>query len=147
MDKILLRHQSETRQAAPLLSGDTDRALFVRDAVSPALVREELHFAATHRSQFMWPWEEEPKSIATGILDDETYDWLALVEGMLMTGGVPLVVSEDTLTQANQLARQNTEIPADPTGTSGLAGVLELRQQEILPADETAAVLFTGVER
>jgi len=147
MDKILLRHQSETGQAAPLLSDDSERALFVRDRVSPAMVHEELHFAATHRSQFMWPWEEEPKSIATGILDDETYDWLALAEGMLMTGGVPLVVSEDTLTQANQLARQNTEIPADPTGTSGLAGVLELRQQEILLADETAAVLFTGVER
>ena len=57
------------------------------------------------------------------------------------------IVSEDMLAEANRLAHQNTEIPADPTGTSGLAGVLELRQQEILSADETAAVLFTGVER
>ena len=147
MDKILLRHQRETGQGAPLLSGDAERAAFTRDDVSPAMVRDELRQAARHRSEFMWPWEEEPKSIATGILDDETYDWLALVEGMLMTGGVPLVVSEDTLAEANQLARQNTEIPADPTGTSGLAGVLELRNQEILSADETAAVLFTGIER
>ena len=147
MDKLLMRHQRETGQGAPLLSGDADRAIFVRDDVSPALVREELYSAVSHRSEFMWPWEEEPKSIATGILDDETYDWLALVEGMLMTGGVPLVVSEIKLAEANQLARQNTDIPADTTGTSGLAGVLELRKQEILAADETAAVLFTGIER
>ncbi len=147
MDKILLRHQGETGQGAPLLSGDAERALFVRDNVSPAMVRDELRHAAGHRSEFMWPWEEAPCSIATGILDDETYDWLALVEGMLMTGGVPLVVSEETLAEAHRLAREQTDIPADPTGTSGLAGVLELRQQEILPADETAAVLFTGIER
>jgi len=147
MDKILLRHQRETGQGAPLLSGDAERALFVRDNVSPTMVRDELRHAARHRSDFMWAWEEEPKSLATGILDDETYDWLALVEGMLMTGGVPLVVSEETLAEAHRLARENTDIPADPTGTSGLAGVLELRQQEILSADETAAVLFTGIER
>lgn len=147
MDKILLRHQKETGQGAPLLSGDAERALFARDEVSPALVRDELQNAARDRADFMWPWEEEPRSIATGILDDETYDWFALVEGMLVTGGLPFVVSEETLIEANHLARQQTEIAADPTGTAGLAGVLELRDQEILQADETMAVLFTGIER
>ena len=147
MDKILLRHQRETGQAAPLLAGDLDRAQFVRDEVSPLLLRDELHSAATHRSESMWAWEDEPRSIATGILDDETYDWFSLVEGMLMTGGIPLVVSEDTLAEAHHLAREHTEIPADPTGTAGLAGLVELHQQEMLPGDEVAAVLFTGIER
>src|SRR5262249_4510427 len=44
---------------------------------------EALEYARGHRSEFMWPWEEEPKSIATGILDDETYDWYAVVRGMI----------------------------------------------------------------
>ena len=48
-----------------------------------------------HRSEFMWPWETEPHSVAHGILDDETYDWLAVVEGMLATGGTPVVVDEE----------------------------------------------------
>ena len=74
----------------------------MRDRVSPALIQDELHYAATHRSEFMWPWEEEPISIATGILDDETYDWLAVVEGMLLTGGVPLVVDEQTLGESTR---------------------------------------------
>src|SRR5439155_2979516 len=52
---------------------------------SPA-VQEELRYAATHRPAFMWPREEEPKSIAHGILDDETYDWLAVLRGLLETG-------------------------------------------------------------
>lgn len=147
VDRILIRHQRDTGQSAPYLGTDIDRARFVRDRVSPALVREELHYAAVHRSDFMWPWEEEPKSIATGILDDETYDWFVLVEGMLTTGGAPLIVSEEILAEANSLARDHTGIPADPTGTAGFAGLLHLQRQEPLAAGETSAVLFTGVER
>jgi hypothetical protein len=34
----------------------------------------------------MWPWNEEPRSIAHGIRDDETYDWFTIVTGMLASG-------------------------------------------------------------
>ena len=74
----------------------------------------------------MWPWEEEPRSIAHGILDDETYDWVAVVRGMLETGGSPVVVDEPTLEEANALARETTGIDVDHTGSSGLAGLLHL---------------------
>ena len=77
----------------------------------------------------MWPWEEEPRSIAHGILDDETYDWLAVVRGMLETGGSPVVVDEPTLEEANELAREATGIDVDHTGSSGLAGLLHLARQ------------------
>ncbi len=36
---------------------------------------------------------------------------------------------------------------ADPTGTSGLAGLIDLQRRELLPSDQTVAVLVTGVER
>ena len=108
---------------------------------------EALRYAARHRQQFMWPWETEPHSIAHGILDDETYDWLAVVEGMLATGGVPLVVGEPTLAEANALARTETAIDVDPTGSSGLAGLVALRATGRVGADERVAVLFTGVTR
>ncbi len=147
MERILVRHQRETRETPPHLGDDPERAEYVRDQVSASLVRDELHYAATHRSEFMWPWEDEPNSIATGILDDETYDWLAVVEGMLLTGGAPLVVSEDTLAAAHGLAREHTSVAADPTGTSGLAGLLELQPFGAIQPGETLGVLFTGVER
>jgi threonine synthase len=108
---------------------------------------QTLRFAAHHRSAFMWPWEDEPRSIAHGILDDETYDWLAVVEGMLATGGRPLVVDEGTLVRANELARETTGIDVDHTGTAGLAGVLALREAGEIADDERIGVLFTGVVR
>ena len=106
-----------------------------------------LRFASHHRSAFMWPWEEEPHSLAHGILDDETYDWLAVVEGMLATGGDALVVDEEALEAANALARETTGIDVDHTGSSGLAGLLALRTTGDVGDDERVAVLFTGVVR
>ena len=147
MERLLVRHQRETREMTPHLGDDVERAEFVRDRVSSDLVRDELHYAATHRSEFMWPWEEEPTSIATGILDDETYDWLAVTEGMLLTGGIPLVVDEDTLEQAHLLAREHTCVAAEPTGTAGLAGLLELQRRHGLQPGDNLGILFSGVER
>jgi threonine synthase len=69
------------------------------------------------------------------------------VEGMLLTGGRPLVVSEDTLVEANQLAVAATGIPVDPTGSSGLAGLIELRRTGEIGDHDRAAVLFTGIQR
>jgi threonine synthase len=94
----------------------------------------------------MWPWESEPKSIATGILDDETYDWLAVVGGMLRSGGRPTVVSEDLLAEAH---RRGTDAGfcVDATGTAGLAGLLALRSEGVVGPDEKVAVLFTGTAR
>lgn len=113
-----------------------------RDVVAAAL-----RYAASHRSEFMWPWETEPKSIATGILDDETYDWLAVVEAMLATGGWPLVVDEPTLLTANALATETTGIAADETGTAGLAGLLALLAAGVDVGTERVAVLLTGARR
>ena len=106
-----------------------------------------LEYAAQHRSEFMWPWEREPVSIAHGILDDETYDWFAVVRGMLETGGRPLVVDEATLQRANTLAKARTGIVVDPTGSAGLAGLLALRESGAVAGDERVAVLFTGAVR
>ncbi len=110
-------------------------------------VEAALAYAAAHRAEFMWPWETEPKSVAHGILDDETYDWLAIVRGMLESGGYPLVVSEERLLEANALGRAETTIDVDPTGSSGLAGLLELSGKGELGATESVCVLFTGVRR
>jgi threonine synthase len=111
-----------------------------------AEIREALHEAATHRSAFMWPWEGEPHSIATGILDDETYDWRAVVEGMLVTGGRPLVVTEERLARAHELGHA-AGYPVDPTGSSGLAGLLDLVAGGDVGPDDRVGVLFTGVDR
>ena len=94
----------------------------------------------------MWPWEE-PASLATGILDDIAYDWQPLVATMLEDGSRPVVATEADVVEGHRLVRNYTDVPADPTGTAGLAGLLAARREGTLGADEPAVVLLTGVER
>lgn len=113
----------------------------------PESIVEAMAWARTHRSEVMWPWDEEPRSVADGILDDETYDWAAVVGGMLATDAVPVLVSEDRLREANELARNATGIEVSHTGSAGLAGLLELAGRGELRPEENVGVLFTGIER
>jgi len=139
-------HTVQTTSAHPLERAYHRVRGELGDDASAAGIERVMAAAARHRSAYMWPWESEPASIATGILDDETYDWRAVVTAMLRTGGRPLVVCEDRLAEANRLASQ-TGSAADPTGTSGLAGLLDLRAHGVVGPDERVAVLFTGVRR
>jgi len=139
-------HTAQTSSAHPLERAYRKVAALLPAAPGGADIERALRTAATHRSAYMWPWETEPRSIATGILDDETYDWRAVVGGMLATGGRPLVVSEDRLAEAHRLG-QGAGFPVDPTGSSGLAGLLDLLAEGIVGPDDRAGVLFTGVQR
>jgi threonine synthase len=146
-ERIALRMERESGRRPATGGSAFAMANWIRRDVPDPTLRAELHAAATRRSAFMRPWESEPRSIARGILDDETYDWLAVVEGMLETGGVPLVVSESMLAEAHALAVDATGIPVDPTGSAGLAGCLELARRSAFAADESVAVVFTGGRR
>src|SRR5580765_8792936 len=147
-------HPVQTRRGAPLAraharvserilgvlgttaAGEAERAAILREAWPSAAVREALEHAARHRSQYMWPWEETPRSIAAGILDDETYDWRAVVSGTIESGGWPVVVSEDDLRAAHELARNAAGVCASHTGAAGLAGLLALRRSGAVASGE-----------
>jgi len=140
-------HTVQTESASPLA-----RALeLIKGSLpaepTPGEVDGAVRYAVSHRSEFMWPWETVPHSLAHGILDDETYDWVALVEAMLHTGGRALVVNEDEISQANAVAIETTGIQVDETGSAGLAGLVQLCGRGVIRAGEHAAVLFTGARR
>ncbi len=101
--------------------------------------------AAKHWSECMWPWEHVGPSAADGILDDETYDWLAVVRAMGDGNGSPIVVTEAQVLRANELGRETTGIDASHTGTAGLAGLLAAMDQ--VDPSERVAVIFSGVRR
>ena len=73
--------------------------------------------------------------------------YASVVEGMLESGGWPLTVDEETLAEANRIARRETDANVGPTGSAGFAGALELHRQGALGADEEVAILFTGIQR
>ena len=94
----------------------------------------------------MRPWDD-PHSAADGILDDETYDWLGVFDGMSATGGSPVVAPESTVVAAERLGRECTGIDASATGTAGLAGLITSRDAGDVGDDERVAVVFSGVRR
>jgi threonine synthase len=102
--------------------------------------------AAAELAPLMEPWPHEPRSIATGILDDVTYDWLPVASWTLRTGGRPVLVDEETLTEAVAVAATVVP-PPDATGAAGLAGWLQARRDGTLDPAVPAVVLLTGVDR
>jgi threonine synthase len=140
-------HTVQTAGAWPLARAFQKVVGHLPEASGPKEIRAAVSYAASHRSEFMWPWETVPNSLAHGILDDETYDWVALVEAMLVTGGHALVVGEDEIAEANAIAVEATGIEVDPTGSAGLAGLIQLSRKGIIAPGEQSAVLFTGARR
>ena len=94
-------------------------------------------------SQVMRPWPA-PHSAADGILDDETYDWIADVEAMVESGGTPVVAREEFILRANELATA-AGFSVSHTGSAGLAGILAIRDS--LRVGDRIAVVMSGVAR
>ena len=96
---------------------------------------------------YMWAWHNPPRSIASGILDDETYDFIDCVEAMIDTGGVALAVSEDALREAQALTDGAADVPISYTGAAGLAGALTARELGIVRDNDRALVILSGARR
>jgi threonine synthase len=123
-------------------------AEFIKDNYTTEKVQTVLITAGKkHMSNYMWSWELEPHSIAHGILDDITFDWFKIIQGMFRTGGQPITASEEELKKYNELAREITDIKVDHTGSSGFAGYMKLKKLGIIPADDVTSVIYTGIER
>lgn len=125
-----------------------DRARALADA--PDAIAAAMAYARQHRSEFMRPWETPPQSLAHGILDDETYDWAAIVEGTLKTGGWPVIIADSDLEAAVHLAQEGAKVKADATGAAGLAGAWVDRASHPEPGGEEPrriGVILSGVER
>lgn len=145
-ERIVARVAERAGPLGELPADPRARADWLRQR-EPAVLEEALRHAATHRSEHMWPWETEPRSVAHGILDDETYDWWALCAGMLRSGGWPEVVEEAELLRAREAVAEHTEVSASATGTAGVAGVIAMQQAGRLRDGEVVATLLTGVAR
>jgi threonine synthase len=116
----------------------------LRRAWTRASDADALDDLARRWDEFMWPWDG-PSSLADGILDDETYDWISVLRATRGTGGHPVVADERDIESAWHAARERTGIAVSPTGSAGLAGLLAERSS--VADDESVAVIFSGVVR
>jgi threonine dehydratase len=95
----------------------------------------------------MWPWESEPVSLADGILDDETYDWVGVCDAMSQSHGFPVVSPEADVVEAYAMGHRCTSIDVSPTGSAGLAGLITLRRAGRLVDDAKVGIVFSGIRR
>jgi threonine synthase len=142
IDSLPALHPVQTEGCAPFERAWSLLVPRLSDDVFAALA-----YARANPDEFMWPWEHEPASAATGIIDDMTYDWLPLAEQTARSGGQPVVAPESVVVRAHEVARANTEIPVDATGTAGLAGLMAWLDEHPQAAADSCAVLFTGLDR
>ena len=94
-------------------------------------------------ADLMTPWDD-PHSLADGILDDETYDWIGVFEAIGEHGDAPIVAAEADIVAAHALA-QSAGFDVSPTGSAGLAGLLAIG--DAVRATERVAVVMSGVAR
>lgn len=121
---------------------------FCRQNFDKPAMKKSLEYIRDNRQEFMWAWDAgSPHSQAEGILDDITYDWYYLLEGILQSGGRAVVIPEEKIARAYELVRQNTELEVSATGTAGLAGLLELRSASVISPDARVGLFFTGIDR
>tara|TARA_Y100001970_G_scaffold144527_1_gene177500 strand:- start:2529 stop:3731 length:1203 start_codon:yes stop_codon:yes gene_type:complete len=107
--------------------------------------QEKVDYAISNAATLMSPWEE-PESLATGILDDVTYDWIGVVKALAHTGGESIVASEKEISMAYDLVNLYG-VNAEPTGSAGLAGVMSAVKSGYLQRSDRVGVLLTGVLR
>ncbi len=92
----------------------------------------------------MVPWPTTPHSVASGILDDVTYDWRTVLRHQVETGGHPVLVTEEMFGTAKALVAGQVDPAPDETGAAGLAGLLTRAAAEPSTALGPSVVLLTG---
>ena len=151
----LSRGIGEGGVSAPLVAVQTEGCAPLARACTryreASIAARELAADWTH---YMWPWEHEPVSLADGILDDETYDWVADLREIERTGGRVVVAPEALVSRAADVVPATTGIDASPTGTAGVAGLITDIESDIEPGVVSGAltggdvlVVLSGVRR
>ncbi len=120
----------QTQGCAPLAAA--------MDRLAPQL-QAGVAFSELDTTGAMQPWPTIPTSLADGILDDVTYDWIVLAWMMLATGGRAIVAPEQDVRRAHHLAQQGGH-RVSATGSAGLAGLLAQPEP-----DAETVVVFSGV--
>ena len=121
----LSRGLGEGGVSAPLVAVQTEGCAPLRRAWQRHIdARSDVARLGADWTHYMWPWETEPASLADGILDDETYDWVVDLHEISRTAGRCVVAGEDQVRRAAELVPSATGIDASPTGTAGVSGLL-----------------------
>lgn len=142
----------ESGVSAPLIAVQTEGCAPFDRAVNRV---DDDPTPGTEWATAMVPWDD-PHSLADGILDDETYDWLGVLDAIRRSGGSSVVAAESNVVRAHELASA-AGFDVSPTGAAGLAGVLQLLdepggdrvdvQGDPITPDDRIGIVLSGIAR
>ncbi len=90
------------------------------------------------------PWEKPPETIATGLEDTFPWDGDAGLKALYSTGGYGVAVEDDLILESMKMLASLEGLFAEPSGATGLAGLIQAIRDGRVDRDETVVVLVTG---
>jgi len=93
--------------------------------------------------QSIVPWEH-PDSIATGLMDPFPWDGDAALKALHESSGTAVKVSNEEILSAQRILAKKEGIFAEPSGVTALAGLIKLKNESKIPADDCVVVEITG---
>lgn len=99
------------------------------------------------RNEFFKRWEKPvPETFGGEIVNLAPVDGLEVIRGLIESGGLPLIVDEESLEKAQEQALKHTNTDLTLTGSSGLAGLRTLLKHNMIQKGERCGLIFTGAK-
>jgi len=89
------------------------------------------------------PWKR-PKTVASGLADPYPWDGDAGLMALKETNGMAEAVPDDLILEGEKFLASHEGIFAEPSGATGLAGLISLTNQGIIDPEDEVVVLVTG---
>lgn len=92
---------------------------------------------------FIEPWDH-PETIAEGLEDPYPWDADIGLKALRDTKGDAVAVSDDKIAEAEKLLGKYEGLFIEPSGATGLAGLMQLIEEGTIDKDDRVAILLTG---
>ncbi|MCQ2914559.1 MAG: pyridoxal-phosphate dependent enzyme [Alphaproteobacteria bacterium] len=108
-------------------------------------INDAIKYIGHNRNEFFKSWLElNNNSSAQDAFDYKTYDGLGIVKAMLISGGFPIIVDDDSVLKAQEQIVQTTNPFVSLPGSVGLAGLKYMIDKKIVLKGERCGLIFTG---
>ena len=87
---------------------------------------------------------DNPETVATAIRIGRPVNWPRALRAVRESGGILTAVTDDEILKAQKLLARLEGLGVEPASAASLAGLIKLREEGIIDADETVVLVATG---
>ncbi len=87
---------------------------------------------------------DSPETVATAIRIGSPVNWKKAAKAIKESGGTAETVSDDEILKAQRLLAQREGIFTEPAGAASIAGLIKLREIDLIDRDELTVCISTG---